>query len=160
MKTLKQWIDAQQSFSLRVENDKPDWLVVPWGRHRDSNCLQESNFHTTVATLGGEGDTLEVLRFGHWAVGWTELILVHPSHAPAVEALAKRLDQYPVLDENDLSEREQEAADQTWRNCFDARERIEYIRAHRNQFEFHNLQDMLSCVRGKYFAGYASELIY
>jgi hypothetical protein len=39
------------------------------------------------------------------------------------------------------------------------KERIAYIRKHRSEFEFADLRDMLSCVRGNYFAGYASELI-
>lgn len=49
------------------------------------------------------------------------------------------------------------------RNCtsrLTLRERVEYIRKHRSQFEFRDFADMLGCVRGKYFAGYASELIH
>jgi hypothetical protein len=64
-----------------------------------------------------------------------------------------------VLNENDFSEREQEAADETWRNCYREKERIKYIRAHRSQFSFASFRDLLDCVRGKFFAGYASELI-
>jgi hypothetical protein len=63
------------------------------------------------------------------------------------------------LDESDFSEVEQEEANETWRNCYDVSERVKYIREHRSQFEFHDLGDMLGCVRGNYFAGYASELL-
>lgn len=46
-----------------------------------------------------------------------------------------------------------------WSNRYCARERIAYIHAHRHQFEFNDLSDMLACVRGEYFSGYASELL-
>jgi hypothetical protein len=50
-------------------------------------------------------------------------------------------------------------AQETWRSCYNDAERIEYIRDHRDQFEFRTFADMLGCARGRYFAGYASELI-
>ena len=56
--------------------------------------------------------------------------------------------------------REQVAADETWKNCYDEKERIAYIRKFHYQFDFRDFADLLACVRGKYFAGYASELIY
>jgi len=62
------------------------------------------------------------------------------------------------MSDDELREYEQEAADETWRNCYSPSERVAYIREHRSQFEFHTLADMLGCVRGHYFAGYASEL--
>jgi hypothetical protein len=64
-----------------------------------------------------------------------------------------------VLDEDDWSEREQEAADTIWRDCYDWHARIKYIREHRSQFEFHDYADMLGCVRSQYFVGYARELL-
>jgi hypothetical protein len=117
--------------------------------------------------LGGESDVVTVVRESHWAVGWVEWIAIEADGtAESDKALQiadrakERLADYPVLNEEDLSEREQAAADETWKNCYSWKERIEYIRQHDSQFEFHDYADMLACVRGQYFAGYASELLY
>ena len=137
-----------------------DWLIVS-SRNRDSECLDESNFHSALEMLGGEGDDVQIHRFGHWANGWFELILVRPNTAAAKEAeeIETSLAQYPVLNDDDLSEREQEAADLTWRQCYSNAKRIEYIRRYRSQFEFRGFADLLGCVRGNYFSGYVSELL-
>lgn len=102
-------------------------------------------------------------RSSHWAVGWVETLLVHSSAAPELlawcDAQLERLDKYPVFDESDYSELETEQANTVWRDCYNVAERVKYIRAHSSQFEFRDFGDMLGCVRGNYFAGYASELI-
>lgn len=142
-------------------DDREKWLVLPCARNRDSGCLDESNFACALKELGGESDTVEVCRFGHWGNGWFEIIIVQPdtdAHKKAIDIEAG-LSNYPVLDDNDFSEREMEAANETWKNCYDTAERIEYIREHESQFEFRSFADMLGCVRGNYFAGYASELL-
>lgn len=141
------------------------------GQSRDSDALERANFDAMLKALnqtkepeGWEHDFVpfQVVRENHWAVGWVEWIAIHES---AVEALkiADRikgaLEDYPVVDEQLWSEYEQSDADETWRNCFRPAERIEYIREHRSQFDFRGFADLLSCVRGNYFAGYASELL-
>ena len=142
-------------------DDKQEWFVLPCGRNRDSDCLAESNFYSALKSLGGESDDVEVHRFGHWACGWFEIIIVRPESAAEKEArdIEAALADCPILDESDHSERELEAANETWQNCYSVSERIEYIREHRNQFEFRSFVDMLACARGKFFAGYASELL-
>lgn len=132
------------------------------GQSRDSDCLERSNFAAMLKLLGGESDSVIVVRESHWAVGWIEWIAIHESDHAALQVADEtmgRLEDYPVLDEDDWSEREQEDANETWRNCYGPFERIAYIREHRSQFEFHDFADMLACIRGEYFAGYASELI-
>jgi hypothetical protein len=111
--------------------------------------------------LRGESECVSVIRMGHWACGWFELIIVQPDCNAAVVAyvIEGMLEGYPILDETDFGEREQEAANLTWKQCYNDSERVEYVRSHRSQFDFHNLQDMMACVRGRYFAGYASELL-
>lgn len=94
--------------------ERADWLVVPCGRNRDSRVLAESNFHVALERLGDESETVEVHRFGHWACGWFEIILVHPSRADEVSEIADALASYPILDESDWSEREYEAAAEYW----------------------------------------------
>src|SRR5690349_11232303 len=87
-------------------DDQQDWLVLPCTRNRDSDCLTESNFDAALKQLGGESDDCEVHRFRHWACGWFEIIIVRPGSAAEKEAheIEAALDDYPVLDEMDLSE--------------------------------------------------------
>jgi hypothetical protein len=161
MQTYKEFRPTEFDSHIGVE-DREDWLVVPCGRNRDSDCLTESNFATALDMLGGESETVECLRFGHWACGWFEVLIADPSDAKAMQVCAKiekKLKSYPVLNEGDFCEREQIAADETWKLCYNNADRIEYMRKYRSQFEFSSFSDMLGCARGKFFSGYASELI-
>lgn len=140
----------------------PDYYSSGVGQSRDSDALERSNFTCMLKTLGGESNTVRVVREGHWAVGWVEWIAIHESDASALrkaDEIKGGLEDYPVINEDHWSELEQEDATEVWRNCYNVRERIAYIRAHKSQFEFHDYSDMLGCVRGNYFAGYASELL-
>lgn len=140
----------------------PAYYSSGFGRSRDSDDLEESNFHTALKQLGGETETVQVVRESHWAVGWVEWIAIHQDDETALriaDELRESYDSYPVLDEEDWSEREQASAEIIWRDCYDDRERVDYIRRHRSQFEFHDFADLIGCARGRYFAGYASELL-
>lgn len=131
-------------------------------QHRDSDAMGRSNFRAGLKAIGGESDTVQIVRESHWAVGWVEWIAIHQDDAAALkkaDEIKKSMEDYPVVDESDFSEVEDEDAGDTWRNCYDWHGRIAYIREHRDQFEFCDLADMVRCVRGEYFAGYASELI-
>lgn len=162
-KNLKRWTMPDSYFGATW----PNHYSAGVGQSRDSDCLEQSNFFTMLKLLGGESDVVAVVRESHWAVGWVEWIAVETDGTPesdkalqiADEAKA-RLADYPILDEDDCSEREIEAANQTWSNYYSWKERVAYIRKNSSQFEFHDFADMLGCVRGKYFAGYASELLY
>ena len=132
------------------------------GQSRDSSALERSNFMCMLKTLGGESDTVIVVSERHWAVGWIEWIAIHETDARALEEadeIAGALEDYPVVNESHWSELETEEANEVWTQCYDVRERIAYIRKHRDQFEFHDFADMLGCVRGNYFTGYASDLL-
>lgn len=139
----------------------PEYYVF-LGRNRDSDDLTESNFACGLEAIGGESETVQIIRERHWAVGWIEWIAIHESDSAALEtarAICDALNKYPVIDEDDWSERESETANTIWRDCYDWQGRIKYIRADRLQFDFRNMADMMQCVRGEYFCGYASELI-
>ena len=159
--------------SSYIGSQWPDYFVF-LGQNRDSDALNRSNFRSGLAALGGEncsyqneGEDSEqsnviVVRESHWACGWIEWIGVHKNARETIalaEEIEKRLEDYPVVDETDWSKLESEEADEIWSNCYNATERIDYIRAHRSQFDFRDLGDLLGCIRGKYFAGYASELL-
>lgn len=140
----------------------PDYYSSGVGQSRDSDALERSNFKCMLELLGGESETVIVVRENHWAVGWVEWIAIHQDDSEALKAADKAqasLGTYPVLSDEDYSEEEMNEANEVWQNCYDAQERVEYIREHRSQFEFQSFADLLACVRGKYFCGYASELL-
>lgn len=107
-------------FDGHIEIDgRENWLVMPVTRNRDSGCLEESNFQCFLRGLGGEGRSVEVHRFGHWGPGWFEIIIVSPGAKKKLEAaydMAGSLQDYPILDEADHSERELEAEQESWDN--------------------------------------------
>lgn len=102
-------------------HDRHDWLVLPCTVARDSEIWEESNWAAQLEILGGESETLEIHRFGHWAGGWFEIALIHPSRQAEGEALEERLENYAFLNEDDVSRREWDAYQQAWES-FGARE--------------------------------------
>ena len=143
------------------EIPEPEWLCL-LTRSRDSDELTESNFRSALRKLGGESENVSIDHFGHWACGWWESLSVRagsPEHEKA-KVIADKLEDYPVVDEDDFSELESETADRVWQDCYENNERIEYIREHRDWFTFHSFADLLANARGKYFSGYASELLH
>lgn len=88
----------------------PEYYVF-LGRTRDSDNLTNSNFETGLAALGGESETVKVVCESHWAVGWVEWIGVHQSDDTALklaDQMQERLEDYPILDDSDYSNREWE----------------------------------------------------
>lgn len=155
-------------------------------RSRDSDDLEESNFAIGLAAVravmseesiggpstdapgicgipGADMATCQVVCENHWAVGWVEWIAIHESDAPALEEadrLVAEIGIYPILDEDDFSRREDQSAQTVWRDNYNLKERLDYIRRQRRQFEFRSFADLLGCVRGRYFAGHASEILH
>lgn len=155
---LKRWTHPDHYFGAVW----PAYYSSGVGQSRDSDALERSNFACMLDALGGESETVIVVRESHWLVGWVEWIAIHQDDEKALEIadqIQTKLRDYPVISDDHYSQVEQEDADLTWKNCYDPQERIAYIRKHRSQFEFHDLRDMIGCVRGNYFAGYASELL-
>lgn len=140
----------------------PGYYSSGVGQSRDSQALERSNFKVMLELLGGETETVIVVRESHWAVGWVEWIAIHQDDGAALKIADKaqaRLENYPVLSDDDYSETEMEEANDVWTNCYNDAERLAYIRDHRSQFDFRDMADLWGCVRGRYFAGYASQLI-
>jgi len=110
----------------------PDYYSAGVGRSRDSDTVEESNFRVMLRELGGESETVIVVRESHFLVGWVEWIAIHQDDHKALEIANKqagRLKGYPILDEHDLSELEDERAATTWANM-SVRERAATIRCH------------------------------
>jgi len=101
-------------WNLDTHADSHEWAgvgLVPVTQHRDSEAWERSNFDTAIAELSeafGE-HSVAVVSFGHWAVGWVELLTYDTGIegiAEAVEGIQARLDKYPILDEFRWSEYE------------------------------------------------------
>lgn len=114
MKTYGEWSPTPFDPKGSHLPDKADWLVVPVMRTRDSGPLDESNFEAALKELGGESKKVEVHRFGHWGPGWIEIIIVHPSKREKAEEIEASLENYPVLDEDDLNKKEWEDFVSSW----------------------------------------------
>ena len=141
----------------------PEYFSSGVGQCRDSDALERSNFACMLKALGGKSDTVIVVREGHWAVGWVEWIAIHESDATALkeaDEIIAALADYPVISDDHFSETETEEANEVWMRCYDDVQRLDYIRQHRSQFDFHDYADLIANVRGRYFSGYASELLY
>lgn len=139
-----------------------DGYFVGLSQHRDSDALDRSNFRAALEALGGESETVQVVREGHWAVGWIEWIAIHESDEKALTIqyeIEGSLQNYPVLNESDWCEEEAEEANEVWQRCYDEKERIEYVRENPDQFYFASWSDLRNVIRGEYFNGYASELL-
>lgn len=150
--------DSMKNFAGTVP--ELHWRVVT-ERIRDSQIITESNWACALKLLGGEGDNVTIIRYGHWAVGWVEHLCVREGTPEETkgEEIRKRMDDYPILNETDYGERIDDEAQRVWRECYRPKDRIQYIREHEEQFGFHDFADLLGCVRGKHFSGYASELV-
>ena len=154
--------DSRANFAWHIDPaDVAEWCIV-LSRTRDSDELAESNFACAHAAIRAiDADHVDIHRFGHWACGWIEYLCVRAGTAAYTEGerIAQKLDDYPVLNEDDWSEREQKTADTIWRDCYTWRERVKYIHKYRSQFDFRDWRELRAVVRGDYFIGYASELI-
>ena len=107
--------------NIALDDYRDSWAIMPVSRTRDSGCLDNSNFNNFLEGLGGEDDTVEVHRFGHWEPGWYEIIIVDPLDDDVIKLaydMVAALQDYPVLDEDDLSKREYEEAQESWENCY------------------------------------------
>ncbi len=122
MQTYAQHIPTAFDSHIRIEG-REDWLVAPVSQTRDSGPLDRSNFRVVLADLGGESETVEVHRFGHWGPGWYEIVLVHPSREKDVRDWVAALAAYPVASDEDYSELEYEQACRAW-ECMCVKERV------------------------------------
>lgn len=93
----------------------PNYYSSSVGQSRDSDALERSNFECMLKSLGGESETVIVVRESHWAVGWVEWIAIHADDGRALEIadkVAVDLEDYPVINEDHWSDLEwNEAAD-------------------------------------------------
>jgi hypothetical protein len=94
--------------------------AIYYTHHRESGLIDHSNAAVIAKAIEAftEGDDPDATaeRHNHWAVGWIEgysIRVFRDGHITdafrTYHALAEQMDQYPILDESDYSEREFDA---------------------------------------------------
>ena len=119
-KHLKRWTseDPATGETSNYIGERPDDCYVgPVSVNPGSNCLTRANWKVIATELESLG--AEIHRFGHWACGWYEILLIPPDADDALERAdywAARLQDYPVADETVWSDMEFEEAYQWWKD--------------------------------------------
>ena len=132
-------------------------------QNRDSGVLTRSNFRSALAAIGGETGFDEnengeefalvtVVRENHSLCGWVEWIAIHESNIEAIEKAEKileRLEDYPIVDEEDMSELEWEENSEYWEKYMSVSERIHHLRTH--SYTCESFADLVAAVRGSWY---------
>ena len=127
-KHLEAWTDRDPAFSSNnnyAGGDFSDFYLAPVSITRDTiDSTALSNWQVITKELDDltEHEESGVTSFGHWAVGWYEVYLIHKSDEEALKSAdqwAASLEDYPIADEEHLSELESEAEGEAWDNYGD-----------------------------------------
>jgi hypothetical protein len=106
--------DGFTGWNLDRHASKYEWAgvgLVSVTQHRDSDAVERSNFDSAKSELSEKfgKDSVAVVSFGHWAVGWVEILTFDTGVeglAEAVAGIKARLEKYALLDESLWSEYE------------------------------------------------------
>lgn len=138
--------------------DRQGWLVAA-SSHRDSSILEQSNWDCIERSLSAiDEDGVETYSFNHWAVGWVRVMLVDPTSDALRKDLAEilcALADYPVLDDMDYSERQNEEQSEQW-EWMDTKDRLQVFRDH--SYSGGSFAQLLAAVRGGCWHAAASML--
>ncbi len=126
MQKYKDFSPTSFDHHINFDDEREDWFVLGVSQNRDSEPLTRANFQSALEILGGESETVEVHRFGHWGPGWFELILLAPERVADGEEIENRLEDYPVLDDCLFSEMENEESLENW-TLWGAREYLDKL---------------------------------
>lgn len=138
---LRRWTRPEHYFGQEWSE-----LYAFMGRNRDSGILDTSNWECAISALARgketcESNTVRIVHEGHWAVGWVEWIAIHESDDAALriaDKLAGRLANYPILDESDFTQREEDACAECWGenppSRFTLSNRAHYLRSVRERY--------------------------
>lgn len=92
-------------------DDYSDYYVIA-ETNRDADELMDSNFSAIKKTLEDKGIEFIDITFNHWAVGWTEMLMIKEDNEEGLnlaDELNRSLEEdYPVLDDDDYNERRNE----------------------------------------------------
>ena len=103
-----------------VGTDFSEFFLAPIHRTRDTaDAVTLSNWRVVAAELEqlAEHEETGIASMGHWACGWYEIFLIHETDTAALQAAdrwAASLADYPVADESDMADLEQEEEEEAW----------------------------------------------
>lgn len=116
----------------------PAYYSAGVGQSRDSDALERSNFTCMLRELGGESETVTIVRESHWLVGWVEWIAIHQDDEKSLriaDDIASDLEAYPVIDDDHYSHLEYTEAADYW-NGLTPRERVEFAIEQRRRYHW------------------------
>ena len=93
--------------------DYSDYYVI-CSHHKNSGLLAESNWDEVVKRLENH---VKVASCGHWMTGWIEFALIHHTDMEGIklaQAIDDEIAEYPILNEDDFTERESKYAEELW----------------------------------------------
>jgi hypothetical protein len=80
-KNIQRWTKPDNYFGKAW----PDYFDSGVGQSRDSDVLERPKFESMLESLGGESNTVLVVRETHWSLGWVEWIAIHQDDGKALE---------------------------------------------------------------------------
>lgn len=140
--TAKELAGNHRKFQCFAWFDRPEddenWALV-YTHNRDSSHLEQSNANVIAEALSPFPDDAIPEDHNHWACGWVagfRLRVFNPdgSITKAFEVYAgllEKLEDYPVLDEEDWSRREYEDYQESWSDYGAS----EFVKALKNEFK-------------------------
>ena len=93
-KHLKRWTMPENYFGAVW----PDYFCSGARQSCESDALEQSNFARMLDTLGGESETIIVVREAHWLLGWVEWIAIHQNDDRALKIADQMLSQFGLID--------------------------------------------------------------
>jgi len=131
MITLNEYAKQARDFALFMDYDdeRRQWLVC-YSHYRDSDLLNDHNWNVFVGSLESVANRYdwEIIRFDSDLVGWVEHFLIRPgSEAQSIcQELLDRLEDYPILDEDEYYQRRDDEAGKYWQDM-SLRDRIDML---------------------------------
>jgi hypothetical protein len=128
---LRKW-DHPTSWdsSANFVGEKPKGYAL-YSRNRESSILETINFEEFLRRLGGESESVTIVRHRHWACGWIEYLMLkedapHTLIETAIE-ITKSLDAYAILNEELYTEAQLDSMRKHWDNL-SMKDRIDYCK--------------------------------
>ncbi|WOH64115.1 hypothetical protein [Bradyrhizobium sp. BWA-3-5] len=118
---------------------------------RDSGAMERHSFRCMLIALGGESESIVVVRESHCVRGWIDRIAIHKGNHEALrkaDSIAALRQDYRIINLSDRSEKVGHEANKAWRPNF-LPGRIKYIRNQR--FRFPNYSEPITAVRSRTF---------
>ena len=134
---------------------------ILYSMNRDSDYLTVSNFETILKVFEDIGvnvvedydmsDNVHPfvinVRMKHWLVGWSDIIMIHEDSSPEiwerVESINNALSDYPILDDDDYYEKEQNIIDESYESYIKD-EFMDIIKKHFDLYDIEEKEDILS----------------